>query len=255
MEPAFEDYEGDNPVAYVVSLNLRRRHLSESQRAFVAAKLANLREGRPEKTAQNCAVSQDAAADMLNVSRRTVQHASAVRDHGVPDLQHAVEDGRVKVSAAADIATQPPERQVEIVARGERGTVGLSLPDDLPFDDWCALGRQLGHYERSIMWAIGDWWAFGQHAYGERAAVVKAEGWEGPSFKTCANAASVGRQFQTSRRREVLSWSHHAEVAKLPTATADRLLDDAEAKGWSTRELRARVCHFTVRDEPTSLVE
>jgi hypothetical protein len=32
IQPNFENYTGDDPVAYAVSLNLRRRHLNESQR-------------------------------------------------------------------------------------------------------------------------------------------------------------------------------------------------------------------------------
>jgi hypothetical protein len=56
----------------------------------------------------------------------------------------------------------------------------------------------------------------GEPALGERKAIVEAEDWEGPDFKTCANAANVARAFETSRRRKVLSFSHHAEVAALP---------------------------------------
>ena len=60
------------------ALKLERRHLSEEQRAMVAGRLANLEEGRPEKTAQICAVSQSDAA--------------VVQRDGAPELIAAVRD-------------------------------------------------------------------------------------------------------------------------------------------------------------------
>ena len=80
-------------VAFAVSLNLHCRHLNESQRAVVAAKIANLGEGRPNKTASIEAVSQDEAADMLNVSRSGVQRAKKVLQDGTSSLKEKVEKG------------------------------------------------------------------------------------------------------------------------------------------------------------------
>src|SRR5262249_37177203 len=60
-------YTGDNPLGFVISMNVRRRHLDESQRAMIAARLANMPQGRPEKTPSIEGVSQETAAQLLNV--------------------------------------------------------------------------------------------------------------------------------------------------------------------------------------------
>jgi hypothetical protein len=53
---------------------------------MVAAKVANLEHGQKKEDAQICASSQQDAAILLNVSRRSVQHAAPVREHGEPEL-------------------------------------------------------------------------------------------------------------------------------------------------------------------------
>jgi hypothetical protein len=47
VEPTFRTWDGDEAdlVKFVVDLNLHRRHLNESQRAMVGARLANMRQG------------------------------------------------------------------------------------------------------------------------------------------------------------------------------------------------------------------
>ncbi len=110
-------YDGDDPVGFVVSLNLKRRHLSESQRAMVAAKLATLRSG-DNQYSEGLPIGR--SSELLNVSVRTVARARDIREGGAPELVRAVEAGVISVSAAADIATQSLDQQREIVARGER---------------------------------------------------------------------------------------------------------------------------------------
>jgi N6-adenosine-specific RNA methylase IME4 len=119
VAPRYEEYTGDDPVAYVVSLNLRRRHLDESQRAMVAAKLATMKRGDNQHSPIG-ETSQARAAELLNIGKRSVERAADVRNHGAPELQRAVERGDVRVSVAADVATLPIEQQQEIVAKGER---------------------------------------------------------------------------------------------------------------------------------------
>jgi hypothetical protein len=112
-----QPYEGNDPVGFVISLNLKRRHLSESQRAMVAAKLASLKLGDNQHS-EGLPIGR--SSELLNVGARSVARAREVREHGAPELVEAVERGVVSVATAADLATQPLDEQREIVARGER---------------------------------------------------------------------------------------------------------------------------------------
>jgi hypothetical protein len=111
-------------VAYVVSKNLLRRHLDESQRSVVAAKLANMRQGERtdrEPSANLRKVSQVDAARMLSVSERTVTDAAKVLKKATPEIVQAVEIGKLKVSQAAAAADLNPADQVEVANAAMRG--------------------------------------------------------------------------------------------------------------------------------------
>jgi N6-adenosine-specific RNA methylase IME4/ParB-like chromosome segregation protein Spo0J len=120
IEPTFTVYQGDDPLSYVISLNLHRRHLSESQRAMVAAKVATLRDGQRQVGKFADVPTQGESAALLKVSERTIRHAREVQERGAPELIRAVERGAVSVSAAADVVELAQDQQRELVARGER---------------------------------------------------------------------------------------------------------------------------------------
>jgi hypothetical protein len=104
-------------LAFIIDLNLRRRHLNESQRSMVAAELANLGRGGDRSNqytggkAQICAMSDAQAATLLNVSERSVETAKAVKRQATPEVVKLVEDGKLAVSAAVAVAKATPERQ------------------------------------------------------------------------------------------------------------------------------------------------
>ncbi|WP_245431322.1 MT-A70 family methyltransferase, partial [Rhodoplanes roseus] len=119
-----------DPLAYVISLNLPRRHMNESQRAFVAAKIATLRHGgdrRSEDQAANLPVetTQAEAAARLNVSERSVRAAKVVQERGAPELQRAVETGKLSISQAAIAARMRRDLQAEVAAEASAGRANV----------------------------------------------------------------------------------------------------------------------------------
>ena len=126
-EPTFRDYEGDNPLSFAVSLNLHRRHLSESQRAMVAARIkpmfeeaARERQGMRTDIPANLPECQfgearEQAATLLNVSARSVQAATKVLEKATPELVAAVDADLIAVSRAESLAEMPAEKQVKVV--------------------------------------------------------------------------------------------------------------------------------------------
>jgi ParB-like chromosome segregation protein Spo0J len=101
-----------DPLAFVVGANLHRRHLSDNQRALVAATITNMRRGDNQHTTAG-AVDTAKAAKMLNVSEKSVTRARALVDKGSPQLQQLVREGKAKLGAVQEVLDKPPAEQVK----------------------------------------------------------------------------------------------------------------------------------------------
>ena len=119
VECPMQEYTGQDATAFVISLNLHRRHLNESQRGMVAAKLANMQLGDNQHQAsanlQTQPVSQSDAADMLNVSTRTVAAAAKVQAEAPQEVAKAVEAGSVSINLATQFVALPNDFKQEAI--------------------------------------------------------------------------------------------------------------------------------------------
>ncbi|WP_168019648.1 LmbU family transcriptional regulator [Nonomuraea composti] len=113
---------------------------------------------------------------------------------------------------------------------------GLKIPDRTAFEAWREAGLRLARIADSSVWCLGDWLVYGQDRYsGRYREVVDLVGLD---YQTLRNYAWIARRFPLDRRREELSFQHHAEVAALAPELQAQWLERAHAEGWSRNTLR-----------------
>jgi len=112
-----------DPVQWVISKNLKRRHLDESQRGMVMARLAKLPKGvrSDSAIALSGTMTMADAAGLLNVSIDSGKRARVVLEKGTAELVAAVDQGHLAVSVAAKAASLPVADQREIAAKATAG--------------------------------------------------------------------------------------------------------------------------------------
>ena len=116
IEPRYVEFEGTEPMSFVISHNLCRRHLSESQRAMVAASVLELRRQEKEK------MTVATAAKQFNVSERLIHYADKVLQDGTMQDVADIMSGDKKVRQIAeelkeadDFALSPVDPKEEMV--------------------------------------------------------------------------------------------------------------------------------------------
>ena len=146
VEPITQDYTGpeDKALEYVISLNVHRRHLSTSQRAMAAARMANIPHGGDRKSSkdQETNLSLDQAAKLMNVHRNSVKTARKVLEHGAEELIEKIDQGQFAVSDAVNIVDLDKQDQAILITKVD-GRIIRNLTDarahmpDMPaLDAW-----------------------------------------------------------------------------------------------------------------------
>lgn len=145
VKPEFEEFNGNgDPIAFIVSENLCRRHLTQSQKALAVAKIADLPRGNPglksSKTPTNSNSAQmrnktvaEVAKD-VEVSPRTVEQAKQVLRDAPKETIEKVERGEKSVATA--VKEIKAEKAKEASSKEKHlDKTGYPIPD-LLLSDW-----------------------------------------------------------------------------------------------------------------------
>jgi len=130
VEPKFREHKGGFPLQFILSANLHRRHLTDSQRAMVAANLANLPRGKNNEGGANLPIPEIAKA--LAVSARLVKSAKSVQREGTKNQVKAVVSGEKTIHAVQKEIKEHKEQPSKPEVFHDK--TGVEIPDCILVD-------------------------------------------------------------------------------------------------------------------------
>lgn len=127
VDPHYREFNGSDPLAFVLDVNLHRRHLNTAQKAQIASRLATLTHGGDRKSQsaqQNQIIGQlfdltiEEAAKRCDTSTDAVVKYRRVESSD-PDLAERAVRGHVTLNAAVDLINS---RQAKLSAMPKTNT-------------------------------------------------------------------------------------------------------------------------------------
>jgi N6-adenosine-specific RNA methylase IME4 len=123
VEPIYEQYVGGDPLNFVLSKNLHRRHLTESQRALIAAAIVDWERGVNQTTAGPANLQTRRAAEKLSISERAVYSAKRIHEKGAPELLDAIRAGKVTIHTGEAISELQHSEQAKVIREEKKAIV------------------------------------------------------------------------------------------------------------------------------------
>ncbi|KKN13995.1 hypothetical protein LCGC14_1000720 [marine sediment metagenome] len=128
VEPKFKEYKGSNPLQFIISTNLKRRHLNESQKAIIGERIAELPSGVHGTLIS--VPTQEQTARMLNIGVRAIQSAREIRKKKPEEIIH-IESGKKKIGKVIrEIKLEEQKKDIEKVKEitGEYNIIVVDPP-------------------------------------------------------------------------------------------------------------------------------
>ena len=122
VKPFYEQFTLSDPLTYVLSKNLHRRHMNEAQRALAAASIVDWEFGLNQHTANIANVQTRRAAEKLTISERSVHSAKRIREKAAPELLAAIRAGTISIRTGESLSVLEHAEQTKVL-RQERKTI------------------------------------------------------------------------------------------------------------------------------------
>ena len=117
--------------------------------------------------------------------------------------------------------------------------LGLSINRQLSWDEADAVQYVLTRYTKNLSWYWGDYLNYIEKVWPETYSQLIPE--DIGNSKTLANWKWVASRIPITGRWKGLSFSHHAEVAKLDESDRNEILGMAIQENWTITQMREAI--------------
>lgn len=104
LQPRTVEYEGKDPLAFVISKNFHRRHLTSAQKAMMASRILRLK-GNKVTSAERAAIARQ-----LEVGESMVKIAQRVDRLAIDPIKNMLDEGKITVNKANTILNDARDR-------------------------------------------------------------------------------------------------------------------------------------------------
>lgn len=142
-------YDGDDPMQFVISHNLHRRHLTDSQRAMIAAELATLPAGGDrgnqytggKPPSGDLPLTGAEVQALMQVSDGSLYRAKVIHRDGTPELQALAKEMSLPLETTVRVARTSPAEQDAYVEQVRAGANAVEAAPHAPTHGKSAPGR------------------------------------------------------------------------------------------------------------------